>query len=325
MYQEKPNSISVIVLNYNGLQYLKRVLPELLDLQYANYEVVVVDNGSTDGSLDYIKSINVRTIISPRTGEKNFACNFAIENVNSEFIFLMDNDVVIQEKTILQNLITRFYELNKVGQIGLSFINEHESTVLSYGMYLGIFFSKNLKPIPPYKFSKDQKISYADGKAFFIKKSTWTEVGGYDEFLKFGGDDNDLGIRLWIYGYNNYLYSDSVQVHIGMAERTNILKYSYKFRKMVFGHMFTITKNYTQLNLVTSLPAYMCYSLLKAVKQSIWRFSYRPLMSWILALYDFFLNIKANIQKRKNIRSARSVKNDIFFDIDPPIYPQKLK
>lgn len=321
MFKSKINTIpkiSIVVLNYNGISYLKRVLPILNNLQYDNFEVVVVDNGSVDGSLDYITSQNISLINSPKIGEKNFACNYAVERVSGEFIFLMDNDVIIQDENILKKLVKRFNELSNVGQIGLCFLNEGESKIVSYGMYLSYFFSINLKPVNDLNFSPKQKISYADGKAFFMKRNIWKQVGGYDDHLHFGGDDNDLGIKLWIAGYKNYLYSDSVQLHIGMPERTNTIKYSNKFRKMVYGHFYTITKNYSFLNLVMCLPLYFVYSFFKAIKQSLKRVSYRPLIAWFFGSFDFVADIKYTLAQRKTIQKLRVSKDDIFLKIKRP-------
>lgn len=310
-----PPRVSIVMLNYNGIRYIKRTLSPLFELDYPNYEILVVDNGSTDGSLEYLKEQKVNLVQSPRVGEKNFACNFAVERASGEYILLMDNDVILQEDTLLQHLVKRHSELPCVGEIGLCFSDEHTGKVQSYGMYLGPTFSKILPPIENFHFPKDQRIGFADGKALFIRKDTWLKVGGYDDHLAFGGDDNDLGIKLWLMGCANYLYSDSVHLHIGMPERTDTKKYAYKFRKMVHAHLYTILKDYSLPNIYLYFTGYLIFSFLKAIKQSVVRINTLPLFAWILGIWDFIVDLPYLRVARARIQGNRTVSTDIFLNI----------
>lgn len=312
--------ISVVVLNYNGLKYLKRTIPPILGLKYPNYEVIVVDNGSTDGSLEYVRKIErIKLVKSPRLREKNFACNYAIERAKGEYILLLDNDAIITEENILKNLIDRYNKNKRTGVIGLSFYDEGFKISKSYGYFLGYYFITEKKPILVEELKKyDNSLTgFPEGKGLFIKKYIWQKVGGYDSHLKFGGEDNDLGIKLWLMGYRNYIYSRTIQLHIGMPERQDNTKYALKWKEMFYANLYTIVKNYGFFNMVITLFLYSCFGFIKSVKQALFRCDICPLLSFFSGYYLFIKNLPVAIKKRKEIQAGRVVKEDIFLKIKP--------
>jgi len=313
--------ISVVVINFNGKKYLEETIPAILDLDYPNYEVIVVDNGSTDGSIPFLKKIkNIRLVQSEKQGEKNYACNLGISLTKGDYILLMDNDLILVEKDILNNLITEINYLTRCGSISLAYINRGSVKTEGYGCYTGFYYSWE-KPdisIDEIKQMHGKPIGSPNGAGIFIQKELWNYTGGYDDHLPFGGDDDDLGMRLWLYGYSNYLYSNSLQLHIGMAERTDTFKYSTKFQKKIYAHMYTIVKNFRPINAMITLNGYIIFSSAKAIKQSIKRKSIKPITSTVNGYYTFIKNIPYALGKRKEVQAKRMVKNDTFLKIRPP-------
>jgi hypothetical protein len=313
--------VSIVMLNYNGLNYLKRTIPPLLELDYPNYEFIIVDNGSTDGSIEFIKGFNeIKLIKSPILREKNFACNYAVKKAKGEYIFLCDNDLLIKNNQIISDLVNDYNSLEGTGSLTVAFVNEGENTTKGYGSFLGFYFIKETKylDVETVKKLRHVKIGYPSGIGIFISKRKWNEVGGYDSHLKFGGDDNDLGIKLWLMGYNNYLYSKTLQVHIGMVERADNKKYSLKWKEMFYAHLYTITKNYSFSNMLLALFCYSLFAFLKSIKQSVQRLHIGPFLAFFQGYYLFFKNLRVAIKKRKIIQSKRVIKDDVFLKIKPP-------
>ena len=313
--------ISIVMLNYNGLKYLKRTIPPILKLDYPNYEFIIIDNGSTDGSIEFIKNFKeIKLIKSPKLREKNFACNYAIDRAKGEFIFLMDNDALITQKDLLKDLIIFYKNNNNVGVIGLSYNDEGNKSSKSYGSYLGYYFIKEQKEVKNDDIKKvsGTQIVYPEGKGFLIKKSIWKELGGYDDHLIFGGDDNDLGIKLWLMGYKNYLYSKTIQIHLGLPERQDNKKYKIKFKEMFYAHLYTIVKDYRLPNMFITLIGLTIFSFLKSIKQSVFRLNFGPFFAFFKGYYLFLKNLSIALQKRKEIQLKRVVKEDIFLKIKPP-------
>ncbi|OHA46809.1 MAG: hypothetical protein A2541_01350 [Candidatus Taylorbacteria bacterium RIFOXYD2_FULL_36_9] len=325
MKDSKPLKISIIMLNYNGLKYLEKTLSPLLVLDYPDYEFIVVDNGSTDGSLEYIKKeTQVILLQSPKMRAKNFACNYAVNMAQGEFILLLDNDCLITEKGILTSLLN-CYNLNQdCGLLGLAFYNLGENFSFGYGgffsRWLYLANNKKIKNDLLAKFD-GQFIGFPHGLALFVKKTVWQKLDGYDENLIFGGDDNDLGIKSWLLGYKNYLYSQSSQIHLGEAERRDNNKYAIKFKEIFYAHLYTIVKNFTFINLWPALIGQIVFMFFKSIKQSIFRFYFGPFFAFGQGLILFFKKIPIACQKRKEIQIKRKEKRDVFLKIKP----QKIK
>jgi len=312
--------ISVVMLNYNGIQYLKRTIAPILNLDYPNYEAIVVDNGSTDGSIKYLESLNrIRLIRSPRIREKNFACNYAIKEAKGDFILLLDNDLEILNQDMLNNLIKEYQKEKKIGCLGLAFVDKDNKESSYYGGFLNQSFIKKNKPLKLEKIKKMhlQRIGFPHGAALFIKKSVWEEIGGYDENLRFGGDDNDIGMRLWMKGYDVRLYSKDIQKHIGAAERMNNDKYKKKLKETTFSQFYTIVKDFAAYNMIIILIGFSVFSLIKSVKQSIFRKNVTVLLSFFTGCFLFIKNLDKAIKKRKEVQSERINKEDLFLKMKP--------
>lgn len=313
--------VSVVMLNYNGLKYLRRTINPVLELNYPNFEFIIIDNGSTDGSLEYINSFNkIKLIQSPRIGEKNFACNYAVHKANGSFIFLCDNDLLITDNNLLNSIFSRYKENKNIGIINIAFTNEYETKTKGYGNFQGYYFTRETTLINNnliYQLD-NIKIGHPSGVGIFFSKNFWEKVGGYDDHLAFGGDDNDLGIKSWLFGYENRLFSKSIQLHIGMSERSNNKKYSVKLKKTFYASLYTIVKNYSFLNMIITIVGYSVFSSLKVIKQSIKRLHLGPFLAFWNGYYVFIVNLPVAIKKRKEVQSKRVIKEDIFLKIKPP-------
>ncbi len=310
------------MLNYNGLKYLKRTIPQILKLNYPNYEFIIVDNGSIDGSIEFIKNFKkINLIKSPELRKKNFACNYAIKRAMGEYILLLDNDALIVDKNLIKNLIKQHNSLHNMGAISLAFyMDEFSKKTDQYGGFLGYNFMKYKKSLTGnlIKTFHNYDIAFPTGFGLFIKKERWELVGGYDEYLNFGGDDSDLGIKLILWGYKNRLYSKTLQIHIGMPERQDNKKYTLKWKEVFYSSLYTITKNYSFLNMSITLILYSLYAFPKSIKQSIFRFHLGPFFAFFRGYYLFLKNLSHALKERKKIQSKRKIKKDIFLKIKPP-------
>jgi len=310
--------VTVVVVNSNGLKYLKRTIPPILGLKYPNYEVIVIDNCSGDGSLEYLRKINgIKLTESTCLEGKNSACDRAIDSAKGEYVLLLDNDALITEENILKNLMERYDKNKNTGVLALSFYEENSNVSKSYGYFLGYYFIRENKPISVEELKKHDNCltGFPEGKGLFIKKRIWQEVGGYDPHLKFGGDDTDLGIKLWLMGHRNYIYSRTVQIHIGLPERQDNRKFAIKWKNIFYAHLYTIVKNYSFFNMIITLILYSCFGFIKSVKQSLFRADIRSFLSFFSGYYLFIKNLPIAIEKRKEMQSRRVVKEDIFLKI----------
>lgn len=312
--------ISIIMINYNWLSYLKRTIQSIINLKYENKEFIVVDNWSNDWSLEYVKKFEeIKLIKSPKIREKNYACNLWVKNSNWDFLLIIDNDIIFEDKNLLNDLLNEFSNKKNTWCLWLSYINEGENKTSWYWNFLSYYYSTEKKSIDINKLKIYNwiEIWFPSGALVFIKKIIWDEVWWYDDYLKFWWDDSDLWIKLWLNWYKNYLYSNSTQIHIWIPERKNNKKFIIKFKEMFYADMYTIVKNFNTKNMIFTLIIYSFYYFLRSIKQSIFRFHVWPFISFFKWYYLFLINLPIAIEKRKYIQKNRIIKDDIFLKIKP--------
>ena len=93
MFEHEYPLISIVILNYNGLNYLKKTIPPILDLDYHNYEIVVVDNGSDDESIDFLRNHKrIRLIENKVNYGYSKGKNIGVKNAKYDYICFMDDE-----------------------------------------------------------------------------------------------------------------------------------------------------------------------------------------------------------------------------------------
>jgi len=224
--------VSIIWLNYNSLNnidIIKFSLEKCMNLDYPNYEVIVVDNGSTDGSFKVIKEIaekknNFKVI---RLEENLGFCGgnnvgYRARDPNSKYVVLLNNDCIPEENSLLklvefmeekteigasQGIVLNYNNNDKIDTAGGFVFEFLASHVFLQGEDLSLV--KNIK--------KPFYISYADGCYSIYRVSAIKKIRGeslfYDEFFSYF-DDNFIGLKLWNGGFKVACLPEVVGEHI---------------------------------------------------------------------------------------------------------------
>lgn len=315
--------ISVVILNYNGLEYLKQTIPNIIKLNYKNYEVIVVDNLSKDESLEYLKKFPEVKLI---TNSSNFGYskgkNIGVKEAQGRYILLLDEDILIKDTDILQVLLEEYEKLSnkKIGFLSILLKEGEEEKTTFYGGFMRRFSPYNNKKIQISKIiGKESFIATSpDGGAIFFDKSIYTSLGGFDESQPYYIDVGDLGIRSTIMGYTNYIFCKKYFVHLGKKRKEDLYKWCWKYQYCFSGITRISIKNDTLLNLMLRLPFYMLYFILKTIKNTIKKRSARVIWAFIIGVGIFLNNFKDSLRERKQIQKNRKIKKDIFLYIKPP-------
>ena len=314
--------VTFAVINFNGLSYLQEMIPRLLEINYINCEWLVVDNGSQDGSIEYLEHYSrVKLIKNPVLGSKNHGLNLILEQAAGQYICFLDCDIVLDPYIDVLELIRRASR-PETGLLSMALQNRGEDTVKFYGLflsYLSIIKRNERLSIKEVQSIDDCLVVGVQGAAFFAKAERFTELGTFDESVPFGGEDLDLGLRSLLLGYKNHLYSKEISLHIGMEERTNLSKMLKKYYPAHYGLFLTIFKNFSLEHVLFMLAGYLPYSFLKLLKDSL---SYRT--TSLFPLYGkILINLVKNRQKialmRNAIQAKRHLKRDEFFEIHAPL------
>ncbi len=316
--------ITIAILNYNGFKYIEKTLSRILQLKYKNKEIIVLDNGSTDNSIDYLQTLNnIKFIRNAKNYGYSIGKNQLVNASHGEYIFLLDEDIYIENLDMLTGLIDQYSA--DTGFIQPLLVDINSDTTTYYGLFASIYgINMHKSPITVtsiqnYK-QKMIPVEGGTGGCLFFKKDRWLKLGGYDESQIFNIDDIDLGPRSIIYGYKNYLFTGIKLTHLGVNNINNINKLSYSNRfKLIFsGHARAVIKNYTITNIIKTFPILYIYHLFKSLKFSLKRKEPAILIAFIYSNILFIKNLRNTLKLRKIIQKRRTETRDIFLDIKIP-------
>ncbi len=307
--------ISIIMVNFNGLKYLKRTIPPVLELDYPNFEFLVVDNGSTDGSIEFIKKFkDIKLLKSPVKASKNHACNYAVKEAKGEYVLLIDNDILLHEKNILKE----FEKLKNPKKIIQPIIvNEGEKDTYFYGLFF-TFYGPSIKKrklkVQDILQSKNEEVDIGAPQAAinFFNRDTWLKIGGYDEIQKFGLDDYDIGPRAWVMGLECKLYTKAYVLHLGIKNREERDVLVSRTKLSFSGLSISMFKNYSFFSLIKIFPFFCIIQFIQSLRHSFLKKNIKIFFSFLYSVFFFLRNLPYIFKKRREIQSKRVVKKDVF-------------
>ena len=246
-------SVSVVVVNFNGRELLKRCLLTLLNTDYPDYEVVVVDNASTDGSFTelekYIDSdYRLKFVRNRENLGHSEGCNIGARISKGRYLVFLDNDTEFKTKDWLGELVRVMEDDESVGLAQAKLVLAEDNDCLDYvcegvdalGTWAATYGSKEER------FRENFEILAASSGCCIVRRKVFNEVGGFDPDYFIYDDDTDLSFRARLLGYRVLLVSSAFVIHRGGVLRglnNRTLFHSSKNR------MRTALKNYELRNL----------------------------------------------------------------------------
>lgn len=253
---EDMKQVTVVIPNWNGSKYLEKCLDALLE-QQGVFDVIVVDNGSTDGSVEILanKYPMVKTILLKENTGFCHACNVGIEASDTPYVILLNNDTEVLPGFV-ENLVMAMEKGEKIFSVSAQMLQiQNPELIDSAGdMYtiMGWGYSRG-KGKHAKDYNKSVKIFSACGGAAIYRKSILEKIGLLDESHFAYLEDMDLGYRARIYGYTNMYEPSAKVIHAGSASSGS--KYNeFKTRLAAGNNAYMIGKNMPVLQLVINVP-----------------------------------------------------------------------
>ncbi len=260
--------VSIIIPNYNGACFLDDCLGALKKQTYDDMEVILVDNASTDDSVELAKKLypNIRVVeLSDNTGFA-YAVNRGIEAAQGEYVLLLNNDTIV-----FPNFVKNQYKMikNKPDVFSCSALmiqNKNRELVDDAGdefAALGWGFAPDRDKSVTGCGVPHEVFSSCAGAAIY-RKAVFDEIGLFDESFFAYLEDMDVGYRARLAGYRN-LYNPYAKVyHLGSASsgsRHNAFKVELSARNT----MYMIRKNMPVAQFVFNLPFIVSGIIIKIV------------------------------------------------------------
>ena len=212
--------VSLIISVFEQIEYTKRCLSSLertLDGK-VEYEVLIVDDASEDGSAEFLRSLKVPFQVFFNSERKGFAKNnnLAASKAKGEFLCLLNNDVFVQGDWLLP-MIKVFEEKKDAGVIG----NVQRLAESRKYDHMGVVFGPQGNPRHYGQWFKQRDFcgeikrwSAVTAACCLVRRNDFLKLGGFDEIFINGCEDVDLCLRYNRNGFCNYVVHDSVVLHV---------------------------------------------------------------------------------------------------------------
>lgn len=222
-------NLTICILNYKNPSLTINCINSIIKFTKGiEYEIIVLDNGSNDGSFNILQTIFKKEVTLLKSDlELGFARgnNHIVRFSRGDYLFFFNNDAYLLDNSIktLLDFISKVDSSKMVGIVGGNLFDENMNPGLSYEkklpsivrMYLNPLLSK-LNLMDTHNFSvKPKKVGYVSGANLMIKKTLFNELGGFSNDLFLYFEETELTFRLNKIGYSSYSIPDARFIHIG--------------------------------------------------------------------------------------------------------------
>lgn len=225
--------VSIIIVNFNTQILIKQCLNSIYkQTKDINYEIIVVDNASTDGSSEMIKDefpdvVLIESEVNLGFGKAN---NLGSKQASGNYIFLLNSDTILIENSIkcLKDYLDNAND-RRISVVGCKMLDTNHCTQVSYGNFPTIyqeffeygfskifkkFYNKKLSPSVIDKGKRIKEVDYIIGAAMLFKKTIFNEIGGFDEDFFLYYEETDLCFRLNKLGYKRIWNPNTSIIHL---------------------------------------------------------------------------------------------------------------
>jgi GT2 family glycosyltransferase len=263
--------LSVIIINYNGQKYLKECFEALAQkLSGITFEIIVLDNNSTDDSCNYLKQnfpnvILIESKINHGFGKGN---NEAVKYAQGDYLLLLNNDTIV-----LDNLhpVLEFLKSDKtIGTIGINMLNAEKEYIPVAGNFPNVENMFRLKKLLDLgeefktgKFSKEFfEVDWLGGSFLMMAKKLYNEINGFDEDYFMYVEDVDFCKKIADSGYKRIFMPNYRYIHfIGFSNAKNPL--------LIKGYKIYISKHLKGVIKMLSLAALEINKLVKKSRSAL--------------------------------------------------------
>lgn len=236
--------VAVVILNYNTCNFLRDFLPSVCATEYDKLEVVVADNHSDDGSVEWVRGHfpRVRIIELDRNYGFTGGYNRALAQVEADFFVLLNSDVEV-DKNWLQPMVDLALSDQKIAAVQPKLISWHERDKFEYAGASGGFIDRYGFPFcrgrifdsietDTGQYDDSCEVFWASGAALFIRASVYRELQGLDEDFFAHMEEIDLCWRIRNAGMQVWCCPQSRVFHVGggTLQKSNPRKTYYNFR-----------------------------------------------------------------------------------------------
>ncbi len=251
-------AIDVIVVNYNGISFLPNCLRTLFDSNYPDFSVIVVDNGSTDGSVQWISAHYPQVTVLASKGNDGFGKGNTkgMLNGTAEYVALLNTDTEVDKNWLMPLIETMIFDKTCAAACSQLVFASHPEVINAAGggmNWIGYGYDHQMFSMRSCQSDTPQNVLFPTAAACLIRRSAFTTVGGFDPSFFMYHEDVDLGWRLNLAGYSVKYVPQSIVKHAfgGTSNRDGM---AFRNRLGIRHALRSVLKNYEAKTLFRVLP-----------------------------------------------------------------------
>lgn len=254
--------VSILIVNYNGAGVLRDCLASLQRVSYSRFEVIVVDNASTDASKGVlVQHPDIRVLYSDRNRGFAGGNNFGLPACNGQFVLLLNSDTIVTPD-FLQPLVEYLREHPQVGIVqGKMILSRHGGALDACGSFLtrfGFLYHYGYYKQDEPKYDHSYPVFSAKGACLLFRRELVNTVGGYlfnEDFFCYY-EETDFCHRAWLTGHEAHFVHTSTIQHLqgGTSERTQAS--GFVLRQFLANQTFGLLANLSVGSLCRIMPLY---------------------------------------------------------------------
>lgn len=313
---EVSGRVSVLIMNWNGRQYLQRCLDSVLNQAYADLEVILMDNGSSDGSADYVRENypSVTVVVSARNVGTSVGNNVAASHATGEYLFMLNNDAWLMSPDMIARLVRTAERYPLAAVIGCRVLNV-DGSIQDIGEKIDRFGFPGGLPAGPGPLPEIvDDVFFITSCAVLVRATVFREVGGYDSRFFWSHEEVDLAWQARLRGYTVLVDTRAAVTHIGggnMAGGAPGKEPRYRTTTARIYHrecstLATLLKNYAALSLLRVLPLYVGINVAEALFFLLAR---QPAVArqYVRAYWWNLCRLRGTLRERRRIQRTRRV------------------
>lgn len=327
---EVPNPmVSVVVGNHNGVPVLENCLRTILACDYDNFEVILVDAGSTDGSVDLVRRMfandrRLRVIGLEENVGSSRICNAGAKASKGEILAFADSDVEVS-KNWLKELICGIRNNPDIGALQSVLLEpEMADTIQCAGIYMidycgwtwsllkGTSYQAFLRRANKHPL----EVGIASDTAMVVTREAFDRVRGFDEGIFMYFAEIDFSWRLRLAGYTIAVMPTSAVTHLSGEARKRLfgsqhgLDADFKDFDSQRNNLRMIIKNYARGNLIRFIPTTLLAPFILRLYTTVSGGGQLSLRVYFKAIWWNLKNLPATIEERKKVQRVVRAKKD---------------
>lgn len=307
---ETQDEIAVVLANWNGAAFISRCLDALFEQTHPPFEVVVVDNGSTDGSQDLIRRQYPKVKLIEQQVNEGFcrSYNLGIRNTVCPYVLILNTDVFL-DRDFLFEVLKAINYCSDIGSVACKLFRDGTDTIDNVGLYLQPW----LRVTNSRNVSKPEFVFSASGSAMFCRRTMLEDIclfGDYfDETFFLYWEDMDLSWRARLRGWRCLYSPRAIATHIGSASQSGRIRTLHKaplVQRHIWKNRYLIlTKNAPVEVLIVLFPWLFLGECFHWLIICLCR-PYR-LPIFFLAHFDYLRLLRSVLKKRRMVQNGRQI------------------